>query len=301
MTEVRGALEAKIGFIGLDVMGAGMAMNLLEAGFAVVVHDRRREAAAGHETAGAAWAASTRELAQACEVIVSCLPSVEAIEAVALGAEGLIHGLRQGQVYFETSTGQPALIKRIHAAFAAHGVQVLDTPISGGARGVQLGRLAFWVGGDKALFERHLPVLRGMGTEIVHVGAIGAGLVTKLVNNGASQSIQAAIAESFVLGVKAGADPLGLWEASLQSVVGRRRSYDSLIKEFLPNRYERRRTRRGDDRGGARGHPGRAAARSRGSDRRRERPGDMNPHGPRASRGLRAHHTSNETTWTPRP
>jgi 3-hydroxyisobutyrate dehydrogenase len=163
---------------------------------------------------------------------------VQAIEAVALGTDGLVHGLRRGHVYFETSTGSPALIRRIHASFAARGAQALDAPISGGARGARLGRLAIWVGGDKASYDRHRPVLDAMGSEVVHVGAVGAGLVTKLVNNCASQSIQAAIAECFVLGVKAGADPLGLWEAIRLSVVGRRRSYDSLIKEFLPNRYE---------------------------------------------------------------
>jgi 3-hydroxyisobutyrate dehydrogenase len=230
--------STRVGFIGLGVMGAGMAANLVKAGFTVIVHDARQAAAADHLAAGAAWADSPRELAQRCDVILSCLPSLRAIEAVALGPDGLIHGLRAGQAYFETSTGSPALIKRIHDAFAARGAQVLDAPISGGARGARLGRLAIWVGGDKAAFDRHLPVLRAMGTQIVHVGAIGAGLVTKLVNNCASQSIQAAITECFVLGVKAGADPLGLWEAIRQSVVGRRRTFDGLIKEFLPGRYE---------------------------------------------------------------
>jgi 3-hydroxyisobutyrate dehydrogenase len=231
--------EAKtVGFIGLGVMGAGMAMNLIQAGFTVVVHDTRKDAAADHLAAGAAWAASPCEVAQRSDAIVSCLPSVSAIETVALGADGLIHALRAGQAYFETSTGSPTLIRRIHEAFAARGAQALDAPISGGARGARMGRLAIWVGGDKATFDRHLPVLRAMGSDVVHVGGIGAGLVTKLVNNCASQSIQAAIAESFVLGVKAGADPLGLWEAIRQSVVGRRRTFDGLIKEFLPGTYE---------------------------------------------------------------
>jgi len=231
-----------VGFIGLGVMGGPMALNLVKAGFEVIVHDSQRAAAARQLDAGAAWADSPREVAERAEVVVSCLPSLQAIEAVALGADGLLAGTRPGQVCFETSTGSPALIRRIHAAFAARGAQVLDAPISGGARGARLGRLAFWVGGDKAAFDRHHAVLRAMGTEIVHVGAIGAGLVTKLVNNCASQSVQAAIAESFVLGVKAGADPLGLWQAIRQSVVGRRRTYDGLINEFLPGHYEPPRT-----------------------------------------------------------
>jgi len=126
----------------------------------------------------------------------------------------------------------------VQALYTAQGAQLLDAPISGGARGAQEAQLAIWVGGDRASFDRHLDVLHAMGSHVLHVGSLGSGLVTKLVNNCASQSLQAAITECFVLGVKAGADPLGLWEAMRQGVVGRRRTYDLMIGEFLPGEYD---------------------------------------------------------------
>jgi len=227
-----------VGFIGLGVMGAPMAMNLLKAGYPLFVHDRRADSAEALLAAGAHWATSPREIASQADVIVSCLPSVEAIEAVALGEDGLMSALRPGHVHFETSTGSIDLVRQLHSLYAPRGAQVLDAPVSGGARGAQLARLAIWVGGDRASFDRHLDILQTMGSHVLHVGDIGAGLVTKLVNNCASQSLQAAITECFVLGVKAGADPLGLWEAMRQSVVGRRRSYDMMIGEFLPGEYD---------------------------------------------------------------
>jgi 3-hydroxyisobutyrate dehydrogenase len=115
---------------------------------------------------------------------------------------------------------------------------MLDAPISGGAPGAQSGRLAIWVGGDRAVFARYEPVLRAMGDHPTHVGAVGAGLVTKLVHNCAAEAMQAALAEAFVLGVKAGADPLPLWEAIRQGAVGRRRTFDGLVGQFLPANYD---------------------------------------------------------------
>ena len=117
---------------------------------------------------------------------------------------------------------------------------MLDAPISGGAGGAKRGRMGIWVGGDKATYHRYEPVLRAMGDQPVHVGDIGAGLVTKLVHNCASQATQAAIAEVFVLGVKAGAEPLSLWEAIRQGSIGRRRTFDGLVDEFLPANTSRR-------------------------------------------------------------
>lgn len=227
-----------VGFIGLGIMGGAMASNLQKAGYDLVVHDRSRDAAASHLNAGAVWAYTPRELAEKCEVIVTCLPSLDAIEAVALGPNGIVEGIRRDHAYFEMSTNSPDLVKRLHAAFAERGAHVLDAPISGGALGARRGRLGIWVGGEKSIFQRYEPVLRAMGDRPIHVGQIGAGLVTKLVNNCASQATQAAIAEVFVLGVKAGADPLSLWEAIRQGSLGRRRTFDGLVDEFLPAKYD---------------------------------------------------------------
>lgn len=227
-----------IGYIGLGVMGAPMATNLLQAGYRVVVHDLRPEAAAPHLDAGGVWAQTPRELAAQCDVVFSCLPSLEAIEHVVCGADGVCAGLRPDSVFLEMSTSTSELVQRIAAAVAACGAHMLDAPISGGAGGAQSRRMAIWVGGEESAFQRVQPVLRAMADHTAHVGAVGAGLATKLVHNCAMQSAQAAIAESFVLGVKAGLKPLELWRALRQGVLGRRRTFDDLFAQFLVGEYD---------------------------------------------------------------
>lgn len=233
-----GAADPIAGFIGLGVMGAAMAANLRRAGVRLVVHDVRREAADAALAAGAEWADSPRALAARVDVVFTCLPSLAAIEAVLLGADGVLAGARPGLVCFETSTNSPDLAEKLRAAFEAGGAHLLEAPISGGARGARRGRMAIWVGGERVHFDRFAPLLRAMGDRSVYVGPFGSGLVTKLVHNCASQTMQAALAEVFVLGVKAGADPIGLWEAIRQGSIGRRRTFDGLIDQFLPGTYD---------------------------------------------------------------
>jgi len=227
-----------VGFIGLGIMGAAMARNAQKAGLRLVVNDVRREAAAPHLEAGAIWADTARALTEQSDVVFTCLPNLGAIESVLLGPDGVLAAIKPGGAVFEMSTSTPDLVKRLHETFNERGAHFLDAPISGGAKGAQRGRLAIWVGGDKASYQRFEPVLRSMGDHPVHVGASGAGLVTKLVHNCTSQTTQAAIAEIFVLGVKAGAEPLALWEAIRQGSIGRRRTFDGLVEEFLPARFE---------------------------------------------------------------
>ncbi len=233
-----GAAGMKVGFIGLGVMGGPMAFNIARAGFSLVVGDVRQAAAAAHIAAGASWCASPAQMAAACDVVFTCLPSLGSIEAVGLGENGLIEGIREGGAWFEMSTNSRELLMRLFDAFAAKGAAVLDAPISGGATGAVRGRAGIWVGGDKAVYDRFEPVLRAMADRPLHVGGIGAGMVTKLVHNCASQSMQAALAEVFALGVKAGAEPLALWAAIRQGSIGRRRTFDGLIDQFLPGEYD---------------------------------------------------------------
>ncbi len=227
-----------VGYIGLGVMGAPMAANLLKAGYRVIVSDVRREAAARHIEAGAIWADTPREVAAQGDVIFSCLPSLKAIESVALGEDGVCAGIRRGSAFFEMSTSTHELVNLLHAAFAERGVHMLDAPISGGAGGAQSRRMAIWCGGEERIFQRYLPVLKAMADHPSHVGEVGAGLVTKLVHNCAMQSMQAAIAEVFVLGVKTGLEPLKLWRALRQGVAGRRRTFDDLFAQFLVGEYD---------------------------------------------------------------
>ncbi len=228
----------KIGFIGLGTMGRHMASNLIKAGHELVVHDVRPEASAPHRKAGAGWAETPREVAEATHVVFTSLPGPPEVEAVALGEQGLLAGLAAGKVYFDLTTNSPALVRRIHTVFAARGIQMLDAPVSGGPRGAETRRLALWVGGDETVFKRYKPVLDAIGDQPYYVGPIGAGSIAKLVHNCAGYVIQTALAEVFTLGVKAGVDPLALWKAVRQGAVGRRRTFEGLVDQFLPGRFE---------------------------------------------------------------
>ncbi len=230
--------EIVVGYIGLGVMGGPMVANLLKAGHSVVVNDVRRDIVKPYEDKGAVWAETPADLASQCDLICTCLPNLSAIETVALGEQGLVQGIRPGAALFEMSTNSRDLLVRLRDELAGRGAHVLDAPVSGGALGAQRGQMGIWVGGDRAVYDRFEPVLRAMGDRPIHVGELGAGLVTKLVHNCASQATQAAIAEVFTLGVRAGADPLSLWAAIRQGSIGRRRTFDGLVDEFLPAVYD---------------------------------------------------------------
>jgi 3-hydroxyisobutyrate dehydrogenase len=170
---------------------------------------------------------------------MTSLPGPPEIEGVALDGEtGLIAGVREGAVYFDLSTNSPTLIRRIHAEFAKRGAHVLDAPVSGGPKGAASGKLAIWVGGDKTVFNANRACLDAMGDQVKYIGLIGAGAVAKLVHNSAGYAIQAAIAEVFTAGVKAGVEPLALWDAIRQGARGRVRTFDSLADHFLINEYD---------------------------------------------------------------
>jgi 3-hydroxyisobutyrate dehydrogenase-like beta-hydroxyacid dehydrogenase len=227
-----------VGFIGLGTMGASMASNLQKAGHALVVHDVRKEAAAPHLAAGAAWADSPRAVGEAADVVFTSLPGPPEVEAVALGADGLLSSMRRGGAFFDLSTNSPNLMRRIHAAFAERGIHVLDAPVSGGPRGAKTRKLALWVGGEEDVFGKHKALLDAIGDRARYVGPIGAGSVAKLVHNCAGYAVQCALAEVFSMGVKAGVEPLALWEAVRQGAGGRRRTFDGLADQFLPGVYD---------------------------------------------------------------
>jgi 3-hydroxyisobutyrate dehydrogenase len=146
--------------------------------------------------------------------------------------------MRNGAALFDLSTNSPALVRRLHAVFAERGAHMLDAPVSGGPRGARTRKLALWVGGDRNVFDHHKALLDAIGDQARYVGPIGAGTVAKLVHNCAGYAIQCALAEVFTLGVKGGVEPLALFEAVRQGAVGRRRTFDGLIDQFLPGSYD---------------------------------------------------------------
>ncbi len=228
----------KVGFIGLGTMGAGMASNLQKAGYALVVNDIREEAASPHLAAGAEWGDSPTQVAEAADVVFTSLPTPPDVEAVALGDRGLLRGMAPGKVYFDLSTNSPTLVRQLHATFLERGVHVLDAPVSGGPAGARSGKLAIWVGGDQDVFNQHAAVLNAIGDQVMYVGPIGAGSVAKLVHNCTGYMIQCALAEAFTMGVKAGVEPLALFQAVRQGAVGRQRTFDRLPDHFLSANFD---------------------------------------------------------------
>ena len=228
----------KVGFIGLGIMGKSMAANLQKSGHELVVHDLKRDAAAPHIQAGAVWADTPRKVAEATEIVFTSLPGPPDMESVALGEQGLLGGLQKGKAYFDLTTNSPTVVRKVHAVFADKGVHLLDAPVSGGPHGARTGKLAIWVGGDEDVFKRYKPVLDGFSDQAIYVGAIGAGSVTKLVHNMAGYAIQTALAEVFTMGVKAGVEPLALWQAVRQGAGGRQRSFDRVPHQFFRGKYD---------------------------------------------------------------
>lgn len=225
----------KVGFIGLGTMGAAMALNLRKAGYALTVHDLKREAAAPHLAAGAQWADGPRAVAAASDVVLTSLPGPSETEAV---ADGLLEGLQAGSAWFDLTTNSPTVVRRLHARLAAKGIAVLDAPVSGGPHGAKSGKLALWVGGDREAFDRCRPVLDAIGDQVLYIGEIGAGSVAKLVHNCAGYAIQTAMAEVFTMGVKAGVPALDLWAAVRQGSLGRQRTFDRLSRQFLQGSFD---------------------------------------------------------------
>ena len=219
-----------VGFIGLGNMGSRMAANLQRAGYPMVVCDVRPEAADDLVAAGAALAASPRDVAAGADVIFTSLPGPDEVELVAKGPDGLEGALRSGQVYVDLSTSRPTLIRDLEARFRPLGVDVLDAPVSGGVTGAADRNLAVMVGGDRAVFERVRPLLDAIGDKVFYAGSVGAGTVCKLVHNGMSMAVRQTIAEGMTLGVKAGVETEALWEAVRRGALGRM----VMLHELLP-------------------------------------------------------------------
>jgi 3-hydroxyisobutyrate dehydrogenase-like beta-hydroxyacid dehydrogenase len=228
----------KAGFIGLGTMGASMASNLQAGGHALQVNDMRREAGAPHLKAGAVWKDTPRQVAEGVDVVFTSLPGPKEVEAVALGADGLIQGMRPGTAWFDLTTNSPALMRKLYPMFKEKGLHLLDAPVSGGPKGAKTRKLALWIGGDREVFDRYKPVLDAIGDQPYYVGPTGAGSIAKLVHNCAGYAVQTALAEVFTMGVKGGVDALTLWKAVRQGAGGRRRTFDGLADQFLPGIFD---------------------------------------------------------------
>ncbi len=228
----------KVGFIGLGTMGIGMASNLRKAGYDLLVYDVRKESAQPLVDSGATWAETVAELGRAADVVFTSLPGPKEMREVGVGKGGLLESMRKGSTWFDLTTNSPTVVREVSKPLQEKGIALLDAPVSGGPAGAKSGKLAIYVGGDREVFDRHKKLLDAIGDQVLHVGPVGAGNTAKLVHNMVSLVTRMAIAEGITLGVKAGMEPLELWHAVRQGVIGRRRTFDGIGEQYLQDKYD---------------------------------------------------------------
>ena len=207
----------KIGFIGTGTMGLPMLENLLKKGFTVTAYDIVPAALEAAVTAGAARAGSAAEAAAAGEIAITMLPSSGHVEAAYFGPQGVAEGIARGRLAIDMSTIDPATSQRVAARLAERRVRFLDAPVSGGVGGAVSGTLAIMVGGAAEDLAEARSALAAMGSNIIHVGATGAGEVAKLCNNLISGTAAVAVSEAFRIGEAFGVDLRVLTEVIAKS------------------------------------------------------------------------------------
>jgi 3-hydroxyisobutyrate dehydrogenase len=198
-------MSESVGFVGLGIMGSGMAHNLLKAGFPLCVWNRT---------------ASRADVAGRSEIIITCVSDTPDVEEVILGAQGVIHQARQGSLVIDMSTISPQATRDMAGRLMDKGVHMLDAPISGGSEGAANGTLSIMVGGEAAQFERAMPVFQAMGTAITHVGQSGAGQTVKLVNQILVVVNMLAVAEALLFAQAGGLDLEMTLKAVTQGAAG---------------------------------------------------------------------------------
>lgn len=204
---------AVVGVIGLGIMGAPMARNLLRAGFPLVVWNRTAARADALVEQGAERAASPRDVAERAAITITVLSDSPDVAEVYRAPDGVLAGAGVDDVLVDMSTIAPRVARELAAEAAARGAAMLDAPVSGGDVGAQQGTLSIMVGGDGDALERARPALEALGTRITHVGASGAGQVVKACNQIVVGLTLEALGEALVLGSKAGVDPRAIVEA----------------------------------------------------------------------------------------
>jgi len=204
-----------IGFIGLGIMGNPMAKNLIKAGYPLVVYDRNPPKVQDVVAAGAQPGLSSRDVAARSQVLITMLTDTPNVEAVVLGPDGVMEGIRPGATYIDMSSISPMFTRRLSQQMADKGVDMLDAPVSGGHTGAVNATLSIMVGGKQEVFARCLPIFQALGKTIVWIGESGAGQVAKACNQIVVGLTIEAVSEALVLAAKAGVDPARVREALL--------------------------------------------------------------------------------------
>lgn len=230
--------QETVGFIGLGIMGRPMALNLLRAGYPLVVHNRTRAKEKELVEAGAKSAATPHEIAEQAEIVITMLPDSPDVEQVYLGDDGIIGAAREGQLLIDMSSIAPAVAQAVADAAREAGADALDAPVSGGDVGARDGTLSIMVGGPDEAFERARPLFDVLGKTVVHLGGAGAGQTAKACNQILVAVTIEAVSEALVLASKAGVDPEKLIDVLSGGLAGnkvmevRRRNF--LEHDFTP-------------------------------------------------------------------
>ncbi len=203
----------KIGFIGLGNVGGKLAGSILRNGYDLTVRDLDRDTAQSFLDRGAAWADNPREMAENCDMVITCLPSPAACSAVMEAEDGILAGLSDGKIWAEMSTTDEAEVKRMADLVRAKGAHPVDCPVSGGCHRAATGNIAIFAGCDRTTFDKALPVLKSMGRRILHTGDVGSASTLKVLTNYLATANLITLCEALVTAKAAGMDLNTTYEA----------------------------------------------------------------------------------------
>jgi 3-hydroxyisobutyrate dehydrogenase-like beta-hydroxyacid dehydrogenase len=230
-------MAVSVGFIGVGNMGNPMAGNVLKAGFPMTVFDRHGPAMENLVQAGARRGASAREVVERSEIVLTCLPASPDVEAAYLEPGGLVESARSGMVLVDLSSVLPSTPRKIEPRAKERGVSFLEAPVSGGVSGARAATLAIMAGGEPEVLNRVRPVLRAIGPNIFHVGPVGAGNTVKAINNMMACVNSLAMMEGVAVGVKAGLDPMIVYEV-VKASSGGSKALERIVTAIVPRNFE---------------------------------------------------------------
>jgi 3-hydroxyisobutyrate dehydrogenase len=230
-------MATSVGFIGVGNMGNPMAMNVLKTPFPMTVFDMSPQAMENLVQAGARRAGSAREVVESSEIVLTSLPASPDVEKVFLEPGGLVERAKPGTILIDLSSVLPSTPKKIEPAARARGVHFLEAPVSGGVTGARAATLAIMVGGDAAALDKARHVLRSIGPNIFHVGPVGAGNTVKAINNMMASVNSLAMMEGLIVGVKAGLDPMTVYEV-VKASSGGSKALERIPRAIVPRNFE---------------------------------------------------------------
>ena len=229
-------MALSVGFIGVGNMGNPMAGNVLKASFPMTVFDLNPKAMENLIAGGARRAGSAREVVEHSDIVLTSLPASPDVEAMYLAPGGLVENAKPGTILIDLSSVLPSTPRKIEPRAKQRGVHFLEAPVSGGVSGARAATLAIMVGGDAEALARARPVLSAMGPNIFHVGPVGAGNTVKAINNMMACVNGLAMMEGLALGVKAGLDPMTIYEV-VKASSGGSKALERIPRAIIPRDF----------------------------------------------------------------